>query len=100
MGDGASVLDDAVREVIAQPLSTLEEEQLDEEGKANDFCLERLDQLDRPQNGAASGEQVVHDEHALARLERVLVDLESVGAVLEGVLDAGRLGGQFAQLPD
>src|SRR3954454_24584485 len=41
-----SVLDDAVREVVAQPFAALEEEQLDQERETDDLRLERLDQLD------------------------------------------------------
>ena len=39
-------------------------------------------------------------EHLLAGLDRVAVDLEGVGAVLEGVLDGQRLGRELAELAD
>ena len=61
-----------MREVVAEALAALQEEQLDQEREADDLCLERLDQLDRAQDRAAGGEQVVDDEHLLARLEASL----------------------------
>ena len=53
---------------------------------------------DRRRRGAAGGEHVVDDQHPLARRDRVAVDLEQVGAVLELVLLALDLPRQLARL--
>src|SRR6185369_13770793 len=44
------------------------------------------------------GQQVVNDQHALAFLDGVFVDLESVGAVFQGVVELGGGRGQLARL--
>ena len=84
--------------MIGQPVATLEEGQLDEEGQADDLALQPLHQVDRAADRAAGRQEVVDDQDLLAGLDRVAVDLERVGAVLEGVLDADRLGRQLAEL--
>ena len=52
----------------------------------------------RGARGAARGEHVVDDEHPLPRLDRPLVNLERVGAVLERVVLAQRGARQLARL--
>src|SRR5438093_4422089 len=91
----SSVLDDAGDSPSIEALPTLEELELDEERETDDLALEPLDELDRPLHGPARRQQVVDDQHLLARLDRVAVDLERVRAVLERVLDRDGLGRQL-----
>ena len=58
-----------------------------------------LHQIDRRTRGAARGEQVVDDQHALPGLDRVPVHLEAVGAVLELVARPDGCRRQFPELP-
>ena len=60
----------------------------------------RSTELDRALDRAAGRQEVVDDQHLLARLDRVAMDLERVRAVFERVLDGDRLGRQLAELPD
>ena len=88
---------DSVREQrvdleLAELVAPLERGQLDHEREAGDLAAQTSDELDRAHHRPAGGEQVVHDEHALARGDRVGMDLERGGAVLELVLDLDRLG--------
>ena len=64
---GRSVLDDAGHAPALESVATLQEFELDQEGEADDLALESLDELDRPVDGAAGGEQVVDDQDLLAR---------------------------------
>ena len=66
-------------------------------------CLNEVEHELTVINGPAGREEVVDDQHPLSGRDRVTVDLERVGPVLEGVLDGERLGGLvgagFATLP-
>src|SRR5664280_410232 len=93
-----SVGDDRGDRVAGEPVAALEEPELDEEGQSDNLALESLDQLHRPIDGPARCEQIVHDKDLLARLDRVAVDLQGVGSVLERVLDADGLRRQLAKL--
>src|SRR6185369_9914816 len=98
MRDGPSVLDDARHPTSLEPVAALEELELNEEREADHLALEPFDQLDRPVHGTACGEQVVDDQHLLTRRDRIAVDLEGVGSVLERIFDGDRLRRQLAQL--
>src|SRR4029453_6991198 len=97
---GRSVLDDACHAPVVEPLATLEELELDEERQADALALQTLDQLDRALHRATGRQQVIDDEHLLPRLDRIAMDLERVGAVLQRVFDGDRLGRQLAELAD
>src|SRR5438034_3107857 len=97
---GRSVLDDARDPPAVEPVTALQEVELDEEREADDVALQALDELDRALDRAARREEIVDDQDLLAGLDCIAVDLERVGAVLEGVLDGDRLGRQLAELPD
>src|ERR1700737_2591463 len=71
--------------VFRQVVRALEELELDQEGDTDHLAAQLLDQTGGRPRGASSGKQVVDDDHGLPRLDRVLVDLEDRGAVLEGV---------------
>ena len=71
--------------------------QLDEEREPDDDPAEPFDEAGRGRGGAAGRDHVVDDEHPLARVHGVAVDLEEVGAVLERVLLALDLPRQLAR---
>src|ERR1043166_3893067 len=54
----------------------------------------------RRADGAAGGEQIVDDEHAIARRQCVVVDLERVAAVLEDVFVTAARIREFVRLAD
>src|SRR2546430_3717937 len=98
--DASSVVDDEGMERKGPELvATVEEGELDQERHADDVPPELLDQAERRGHRAARGEQVVDGEHALPRLDRVLVDGERVAPVLELVLDLDGLARELAELP-
>src|SRR5207237_7888961 len=80
-----SVPDDARDPMAFKAFTALQEFQLDQEREANDITLEALDQLDGALDGAARRQEVVHDQHLLAGLDRVPVDLEGVRPIFERV---------------
>src|SRR3954447_23885577 len=64
-GGSASVFDDAVGPVSIEALAPLEELELDQEGEPDHVGLELADEVDRSEDRAPGGEQVVDDEHSL-----------------------------------
>src|ERR1700738_3405801 len=86
--------------VPGEYLATLEAHKLHQEPVAGDLPAEHLDQLTHRPGGSAGGNEVVHDEHSLARPDRVLVGEDRVVAVFEGVGDGPGGEGQLARLAD
>lgn len=78
--------------------AAVEEGELDGEGGALDGATELLDEFDGGGGSASGGKEVVADDDALAGLDGVFMNFERVGAVLEGVGDAGGFGGEFLGL--
>src|ERR1019366_7709396 len=56
--------------------------EFDHKSQATDFCAQQFRHLGGGAGGAAGGQQIVADDNALARLDRILVDLKHVVAVL------------------
>ena len=83
-----------------EAVAAVEESELDEEREAHDLAAEPLDEAEGRRGRAAGREDVVDDEHLLAGRDRVAVDLEQVGAVLELVLLALDLPRELARLAD
>src|SRR5262245_40600606 len=81
-----------------QFLSAVQREQLDQKLYADDSCPKFADKTDRRRRRSASGQQVVHDQHALTAGCGVLVNLERVHAVLERVGRAARPRWQLPEL--
>lgn len=77
-----------------------EEGELDEGGGLFDVGPEGAHEADGGGERAAGGEEIIDDHDTVALAECVAVDLQRVGAVLEGVLLAQGGGGQFAGLAD
>src|SRR5205814_2850775 len=63
-----------------------ERHQLEQERETDDGSAQTLDQPGGRGGRAAGGDHVVDDQHPLARVHRVAVDLEQIVPVLEGVL--------------
>src|SRR5262245_16654095 len=78
--------------------TAVQEGQLQQYGQSDDLASGAGDELGGGLGGTAGGQHVVDDQHPLARCERVLVDLDRLGAVLEvvGLVVGGR--GQLALL--
>jgi hypothetical protein len=86
--------------VVGEAVAAAEEVEFDGDAEGGDFAAQALDEFDGGLHGAASGEEVVDDDDALAGTDGVLVDLEGVGAVLEIVLDGFSGGGELAGFAD
>ncbi len=82
----------------SQALTAAQERKLDQKTAAHNHSTELLDQLAQGTRGAARGEQIVVDKHALAGPNRVTVKLQAVESILKLVLGADRLIGQLAGL--
>src|SRR6476660_4238110 len=74
--------------------------QVDDEGRAHDFRIQLTQQFDRSSRRAAGGDEVVDEQHRLAWLQRILMDLDNVDSVLEFVLLANGLRRKLALLAD
>ncbi len=90
--------DDQAAHWDAQPCAPSKEAEFDEEGGANHLAAEPLDEIDRSDGGAAGGQQVVDDENTHAGANRVGVDFEGRGPILEVVVGANGLVGQVPEL--
>src|SRR6476661_4394896 len=62
-------------------LATVEEGELDDEAKAEHGGTQALDETHGRGRRAAGCQHVIDDDHVLARVDGVLVDLQKVGAV-------------------
>src|SRR5262249_35262281 len=80
------VLDQAPRLIARKPLRAPQANQLDQEHAPGNLGPTSLDQPAAGFDGAAGGQQIVDQEHVLARCDAVAVHLEAVGAVLELVV--------------
>src|SRR3954449_11013754 len=92
------VLEQRVDLAPGELLAPGEERQLDQEAAADDLAAEHLDELAKGARRSARCEQIVVDEHPRAAGQRVAVQLELAGAVLEQVLGADGLIRQLAGL--
>src|SRR6185503_854453 len=93
-----SVLEDGVNRVAGELGASVQRDQLDEEGEGVHFPTEAGHQLGGRARGAARGQQVVDDQHPLPLLHRIVVNLERIGAVLEGIGRGDALRRQLARL--
>src|SRR5664280_1304023 len=74
------------KKLPAEVLQWKYELEFDHKSQATDFCAQRFRHRGGGAGGAAGGQQIVADDNALARLDRILVDLQRVVAVLQFVL--------------
>jgi len=68
--------------------AAVEEGQLDHEPQSDDLACHILHQFHGSGRGAAGGQQIVDDEHALTRRDVIAVDLQAICSVFEIVADA------------
>src|SRR5215471_5166972 len=85
---------------LAQLVGAAEIGKIDDETGGEHLRAELAQQLDRALRGAAGGDQVVHQDDAVALLHRILVHLHLVEAVLERIGDRDPLVRQLALLAD
>src|SRR5581483_2562776 len=78
-------LKDRIDGVRLELLPAAEKLQLDDEGALDHGAADFRDQLGGRRGGAAGGDQVVGDHHARAGMNRVDVNFQAVGAVLQRV---------------
>src|SRR5439155_7125506 len=81
-------------------LATAEVGQVDDESTASDRSSRDANQPKRRFGRATRGDQVVNQQYALAGLNRVAVDLQPVGAILELVVVTEVLGGKLPLFAD
>ena len=77
----------------------MQEIELDQEGASHHSSAVFAHQLRRGRGSAPGGEHVVHDEDAIRGTDGVTVHLESIGAILEGVLHTSAFRRQLPGLP-
>src|SRR5260221_1372599 len=78
----ASVLEHRVDVLAGELRPTLEADELDEKRERLHVPTQFLDEIRCRACSAAGREQVVDNQHALTLLDRIVVNLEPVGAVL------------------
>src|SRR5215472_1669967 len=84
--------------VRLQLVAPVQEVQLYDKGQPGNVRTQRLRQLGGRRGRSSRGEQVVHDQHALAFLNCVFVDFKTVAAVLEVVFHFHRGRGKLSRL--
>ena len=82
------------------PLPPGEELEFGEHGEANDLGAHLLYEVDRGPAGSAGRQHVIDDENPVTGNNRVGVDFDAVGAVLEVVFLVVDVVGQLAGLAD
>src|SRR5579859_1421957 len=75
--------------------AAVEKRQFHRKGGAFDYAAEFLHKLCGGRSRAASGEQIVANDYALAWLHGIFVDFEGVRSIFEGIGDAGSFRGQL-----
>src|SRR5215210_5713089 len=92
--------DQALHPVLTQAGAPVQIGKLDQEPETDDHAAERFDQAARCGRGAPRSQHIVHHQDPLARVDRVAMNLELVGAVLELVLLTRHRPRQLARLPN
>ena len=80
--------------------AAVQEPEFDHEQAAGDGAAELVDEAAAGLHRAARREQIVHQEHAVAGADGVLVDFQAVGSVLKLVGRGVRLPGELSVFPD
>src|SRR5262245_19265690 len=68
-----------------KPLGATEFWQVDDERRPDDFAARAFDEFGRRLGGTARGDQVIHDQDALARIDGILVHLDDVDTILKRI---------------
>src|SRR3977135_2255361 len=85
---------------LVQPFASVEKAQLDEDVHAEHDATKLSDQLGCRGGCASGGKHIIHYQHCLTRLHRVLVNLELVDSVFQLVVLTDGFPGQLAGLAD
>ena len=85
---------------LVENRSAIEVRQLDDEGTAHNLSAGPTEQLDSGSCGTPGRDQIVDQQDARARGNRIFVDLDAVGSVLKLIVGTDGLPGQFALLAD
>src|SRR6266403_2284087 len=83
-----------------QPLAAAVIRQIDHEAAFHHDSAHLLDQLRSRFGSAAGGDQVVQQQHAVARADRIDVDFDPIATVFELVVVPDRLGRELAFFAD
>ncbi len=86
--------------ISGELVSSLETFQLNEKVERYDFAAELADQTDRRLGRSTRGQQIIDDQYALSRADRIPVDRQGVRSVLEAVLHLKAIGRQLPRLSD
>src|SRR5207249_444221 len=78
-----SIHHERTHRVLLELFAATEKAQLDEKRNLQDVSAKSLDQRCRGGSGATGGEQIVNQQHATARLERIDVDRHSGGPIFQ-----------------
>src|SRR6266496_753758 len=95
-----SVRDQAEEVVAGEAVSALQERQLDQAGDPDNLPAQPLHQLRRGVGRPSRSEHVVHDQHPVAGVDGVPVDLQNGRPVLQRVFHALGVPRQLALFPD
>jgi hypothetical protein len=80
-----SIVDEGFDGIAFEELATVEEVEFYEEAEATNSASQALDESGGGGGGSSGGKKIVYDVYVLARLDRVEVHLDDVGAVLQVV---------------
>src|SRR5438045_1530348 len=100
VASGRSELDERVDFGATQLVAPIERTQLDDEEEGTDGTLLLFDEAASGRRRPTGRQQIVDDDHLLARPDSIDVRLERAGAVFERVFHPVGLVGQLSQLPD
>ena len=81
-----------------QLISASKSLKFDKYANADDLAAESLDQIAARDKCSASGDEIIYDQDAMPRLDRICMDLQRVGAVFKFVILGDGVEGQFAGL--
>src|SRR5437764_961090 len=85
---------------LAKPVAAAEIGQIDDECRGDEVAARLADKLDRRIGGAAGGNQIVDEKHAVALADRIGVNLDRVDAVFERIFLPDDARGELALLAD
>ncbi len=83
---------------VAKSIRPAEFRQIDHEQRSGNLSTRTNKQLSSRKRGAASGDQIIDDEHAMTGLQGVVVDLQPIGSIFERVINAYSRAGQLPRL--
>ena len=80
-------MDDSKNIEIIEPFAALEKVEFNQEGHFQEFGALVQDQLGSGLGRTARGQQIIHQNDTVPRIEGILVHLDTVGAVFQLVCD-------------